>query len=179
MTRRERSDSIHTHVSLVADARNPLEWPEDAVSRMVRPEDDAIATRIFDRIATSRAKRDWRLFDSAMIAELAVVTVELDKLMLLVQKSGWVTSKQGRSGTVLTRTPLLDPIQHLSTRQINLSRALRITGLPTDARTVANAAVREKDIVPFGGPVSLLAQPDDRPPIEWTKMLSEENGDQN
>ena len=144
------------------DTSKRIEWPSLEVTRLPREEDAGRAEAIFDRIVTSRAPDDWRQHDPILIAHLANCTVELDKLLALVAKTGWVTAA-GKNGNQFTRTPLLDPIQHLTTRQLSLARALGITGSPTDAVTIeknakgastaANAIQGDDDIA------SLLAQP--------------------
>lgn len=120
---------------------------------------------IFDRIMTSRSPDDWREFDPILAANLATTTVELDKLLAIVAKAGWVV-QAGRNGTQFARSPLLDPIQHLTTRQLSLARALGITGAPADAVTIeknaktankASGTVAENDDI-----ASLLAQPTGR-----------------
>jgi hypothetical protein len=134
-TRRPPSNSLDAQIKSFADTKRRIEWPTVEVTRLPRPEDDEKAQAIFDRIITSRAPDDWRQHDPVFAAQLANVTVELDKLMALVAKTGWVT-QAGKHGTQFARTPLLDPIQHLTTRQLSLARALGLSGEPTDARTV-------------------------------------------
>lgn len=144
------------------DTKKRVEWPSLEVTRLPRQDDADRAQAIFDRIATSRAPDDWRQHDPILIAHLSNCTVELDKLLALVAKTGWVTSA-GKNGNQFTRTPLLDPIQHLTTRQLSLARALGLTGTPTDAVTVEkNAKGVAKAAGVFGGDdaiSSLLAQP--------------------
>ncbi len=160
MTRRARSDSVEAQIKAMADTQKRVEWPSLEVTRLPREEDADRAQSIFDRIITSRAPDDWRQHDPVMAAQLANCTVELDKLMAVVAKTGWVTSA-GKHGTQFTRTPLLDPIQHLTTRQMSLARALGITGSPTDAVTVeknAKGAAKANHAV-HDSIADLLAQP--------------------
>jgi hypothetical protein len=145
------------------DTAKRIEWPSIEVSRLPRPEDADRAQAIFDRIMTSRAYDDWRQHDPIMAASLANTSVELDKLMALTAKSGWVIGGGGKNGDKMLRTPLLDPIQHLTMRQLALARALGITGQPTDAKTVASnarLAATSREIVRKPGD-SLLAGFDD------------------
>lgn len=160
--RRARSDSADAQIKAMQDTKKRVEWPSLEVTRLPKEEDADRAQAIFDRIATSRAPDDWRQHDPILAAHLANCTVELDKLLTLVARTGWVTSA-GKNGTQFTRTPLLDPIQHLTTRQLALARALGLTGTPTDAVTIEkNAKGAARASVALGGDdaiASLLAQP--------------------
>lgn len=160
--RRSRSDSVEAQIKAMNDTKRRIEWPSLEVTRLPKEEDAERAQAIFDRIVTSRAPDDWRQHDPILVAHLSNATVELDKLLTLVSRTGWVTSS-GKSGTQFTRTPLLDPIQHLTTRQLSLARALGITGSPTDAVTVEKSAkgvAKAAATVQFNDGIgSLLAQP--------------------
>lgn len=161
--RRQRSDSVDAAIRAMADTKKRIEWPSLEVSRLPVKEDADRAQMIFDRISTSRAPDDWRQHDPILAANLANTTVELDKLLTQVAQNGWVIPA-GKHGTQMTRTPLLDPIQHLTNRQLALSRALGLTGAPTDSVTVEkNAKGARKAAAALQGDdelSSLLARPD-------------------
>jgi hypothetical protein len=114
-------------------------WPELEVSRLPRAEDEERAQAIVDRISSSRALEDWRQHDPVLIAQLAVVQVELDKIMVQLSAEGW-TTLGGKHRSTPVRSPLIGPARHLATRSLALARALGITGEPADADTVANRA---------------------------------------
>lgn len=136
--RRARSDSSYAAVQAFR-APKSLEWPSLEVTRLPAEADDKRAQAIFDRIATSRAPGDWRQHDPVLIAQLAIVQVQLDSTMQILATEGW-TTLGGKTGMTPIRSPHVDIAQHLSTRALALSRALGITGDPIDSRTVRKNA---------------------------------------
>ena len=141
MTRKSRSDSVTAATDAFRKAGASFVWPVDTVSKIVDEDKQGHAQRIADQIYQSRAAADWRPFDATQIAQLSIVTVDLDILQTMISQTGYVTRKEGSKGQqVLARNPLLDPIVQLQNRQITLARSLALTGAQTDGRTVANGA---------------------------------------
>mgnify|MGYP006863215067 CR=1 FL=1 len=141
MARKHRSDSVTSAAEAFRKTGASFVWPVDTVSKMADAAKQEHAQRIADQIYQSRAEADWRPFDATQIAQLAIVTVDLDILQTMISQTGYVTRKEGSKGQqVLARNPLLDPIVQLQNRQITLARSLALTGAQTDSRSVANAA---------------------------------------
>jgi hypothetical protein len=160
--RRPRSDSISASLAAHRAQRDgvPITWPTDAVTPLPNPADAERAMLIFERILSARAPEDHRDFDAVLAASLANCSIELDKLNSLVARAGWVVGGAGRNGDKITRSPLLDPITHLTQRQLALARSLGLSGLPTDAKVIAANGRLAKEVKKTAGMVgaeSLLA----------------------
>lgn len=155
--RRKRSDSAAAAIEAFRKDAPDVAWPAEEITPMRGEADRKHAERLFAKILRMRASGDWLPFDIVAAAELATVTVHLDKVMRTIDRTGWVT--QNDKGH-LSRTPLLDAVTHLSQRRLALARALGIV-TREDPRTVRNNAdLRDRTKVPDGSPLdALLARP--------------------
>jgi len=161
--RRSRTDSTTSATAAFQATQNSAEfvWPTETVTPMAHPEKQEHAMRIAQQIWASRAPQDWGDFQRTMIAQLAIVSVDLDQLQTMISQTGYVTRKSNSKGNpTVARNPLLDPIVQLSNRQITLSRSLGLTGAPADSKTIANRAAQHNETLSVVENISdLLATP--------------------
>ena len=82
----------------------------------------------------------------------------------ILSDSNYLVKREGKGGRmVASRSPLLDPAQHLSTRKLALARSLGLTGSATNPRGAAargqiyNQMTDERDGVGDGKATGLLA----------------------
>ena len=140
MARRQRSDSTTAAVKMTqqALAKPGFPWPQ----AWDLPSDEDKARRaqlIADDIYAVRPREEWTAAECNIIAELAIVSADLAVIQNLLSESNYLVKREGKGGRmVATRSPLLDPAQHLSTRKLALTRSLGLTGREHNPRN-ANA----------------------------------------
>lgn len=173
---RQSSRSVDEHVRLVRQGAAGVTWPA-AIDKMPRPADQARAEAIFEATAACRAYDDWRPSDWLLLAQFSVATTMLETLVAKIDSEGWTIEKEGRNGNLHSvKNPALDGLTHCTSRQLQLYRALGLTGAVADRRVVANAARRQgagMSAAFSGGHDSLLAQPDGGA-IDWVKALADQ-----
>lgn len=157
MARRAKSNSTQVAVQAFREAAQKPQWPAGDVTPLPDPEQAARALDLYLRTMTSRAPQDWRASDCALVAAFANASIQLDAMTVEITKQGW-TVPSARNPEIMTRNPLLDAVQHLTTRQLSLARAIGVSGLPTDARTVRGGAkaANHARAVMFNDPHSLV-----------------------
>ena len=132
--RKLRSDSVTAQVAMAQTANIQFEWP----STWDLPEDTTKAERaklIADDIWSARPPNEWSAAERNIIAELAIVSADLAAIQKMLSDSNYLVKREGKGGRmVATRSPLLDPAQHLSTRKLALARSLGLTGSATNPR---------------------------------------------
>lgn len=154
MPRKLRSDSLTAQVETTqtAMAEIAFEWPgswdlpEDAEKR-------AKVLALCDDVWNGRDPRDWRETDGNIIAEFALVSIDLSETQTILSECNYLIEKEGRGGKIIkTRHPLMDAAQHLTTRRMALARSLALTGAAATPRNVrqrgqdiANARRGDKD----------------------------------
>ena len=139
MPRKLRSDSVTSQIAMAQKPGVQFEWPE-AWDLPSDPEKAERAKRIADDIWASRPPGEWSAFEVNIIAELAVVSADLAAINKILSDTNYLIKREGKNGRmVASRSPLLDPAQHLSTRKLALSRSLGLTGSAANPR---NAGAR-------------------------------------
>jgi hypothetical protein len=136
--RKQRSDSIAGELTAHLEARlpDPLYWPQD-VALPVDVEDARKAKVIFSELQHGRNHSYWRPHHARMLAEYALLTGQIDKLMALVLKTGAVT--QGKNGH-LTRSPLLDAMSMMVSQRAQLLKSLGLIGARAEEDSAAKSA---------------------------------------
>ena len=162
---RLRSDSTTVAVAAAQAAKkgeSRFQWP----STWQLPDDTAKAEnalRAADDIWALRPPAEWSQAEVSIIAELAILSADLSAIQKILSDTNYLVRREGKGGQMIaTRSPLLDPAQHLSTRRLALSRSLGLTGSATNPRGAgARAQVFNQFADTLGGPdgaFSLLAQ---------------------
>ena len=135
--RKLRSDSIAAQIAMAQTAQKSdvqFTWPET----WDLPDDPAKAERaklIADDIWSTRPPGEFSAFEVNIIAELATVSADLAAINKILSDTNYMVKREAKGGRmVATRSPLLDPAQHLSTRKLALSRSLGLTGSATNPR---------------------------------------------
>jgi hypothetical protein len=108
--RKPRSDSITTAVSAAKLARDeqPFLWP-DHIELPANENDRDIALGTFAALQAAREPRWWRPHHRDSLAELSLLMGERQKLIMLLTKTGAMTTQNGRQ----TRSPVLDALSQL------------------------------------------------------------------
>ena len=108
--RKPRSDSITTAVAAHKLARQevPFTWPDHIELPSNEVERD-IALNTFAAIQMARDPRYWRPHTRDAIAELSLLLGQRQKLIMLLTKTGTMTTQNGRP----TRSPVLDALSQL------------------------------------------------------------------
>lgn len=138
MPRKLRSDSLTAQVETAqtAMAEIAFEWP----GSWDLPQDEAKRAKVLalcDDVWLGRDPRDWRETDSNIIAEFALVSIDLSETQTVLSECNYLITKEGRGGReIQTRHPLMDAAQHLTTRRMALARSLAITGAAATPRNV-------------------------------------------
>ena len=163
MPRKLRSDSITSQVAMAQTSSIQFEWPET----WDLPEDATKAERaklIADDIWSARPPNEWSAAERNIIAELSVVSADLAAIQKILSDSNYLVKREGKDGRmVASRSPLLDPAQHLSTRKLALARSLGLTGSAANPRGAAargqvfNQISNDRDGVDDGRATGLLA----------------------
>ena len=163
MPRKLRSDSITAQIAMAQTSSIQFEWPET----WDLPDDPAKAERaklVADDIWSCRPPSEWSAAERSLIAELAIVTADLAAIQKILSDSNYLVKREGKGGRmVASRSPLLDPAQHLSTRKLALSRSLGLTGSAANPRgagaraQVFNQMMDGTDGVDDGKAMGLLA----------------------
>ena len=134
---RLRSDSTTVAVAAAQAAKKgesrfkwPLTWqlPDD-------PEKAENALRAADDIFALRPPPEWSQAEISIIAELAILSADLSVIQKILSDTNYLVKREGKGGRmVASRSPLLEPAQHISTRRLALSRSLGLTGSATNPR---------------------------------------------
>ena len=108
--RKPRSDSITTAVAAAKLARDeqPFLWP-DNIYLPANENDRDIALGTFAALQAAREPRWWRPHHRDSLAELALLLGQRQKLIMLLTKTGSMTTQNGRP----TRSPVLDALSQL------------------------------------------------------------------
>ena len=95
-----------------------------------------------DDVWLGRDPRDWRETVSNIIAEFALVSIDLSETQTVLSECNYLITKEGRGGReIQTRHPLMDAAQHLTTRRMSLARSLALTGAAATPRNVRQRSV--------------------------------------
>ena len=143
MPRKLRSDSLTAQVETAqtAMAEIAFEWP----GSWDLPQDEAKRAKVLalcDDVWLGRDPRDWRETDSNIIAEFALVSIDLSETQTVLSEYNYLITKEGRGGReIQTRHPLMDAAQHLTTRRMSLARSLALTGAAATPRNVRQRSV--------------------------------------
>lgn len=124
--RKTRSDTVAGAIEAhqAAQMPDPLQWPTD-VALPVALEDERKAKLIFSEVQAGRNRSHWRPHHARQVAEYALLTGQIDKLMAFVIEHGPTT--KGPSGHV-TRSPALDAMSMLTSQRNQLTKALGLIG---------------------------------------------------
>ena len=108
--RKPRSDSVSTAVSAAKLARQevPFLWP-DHIELPANENDRDIALGTFAALQSAREPRWWRPHHRDSLAELSLLMGQRQKLIMLLTKTGTMTTQNGRP----TRSPVLDALSQL------------------------------------------------------------------
>ena len=166
MPRKLRSDSVTAQIAMAQTSQRldmQFEWP----STWDLPDDVEKAERaklVADDVWSTRPPNEWSPVERNLIAELAIITADLAAIQKILSDSNYLVKREGKGGRmVASRSPLLDPAQHLSTRKLALARSLGLTGSATNPRGAAargqvyNQMTDERDGVGDGKAMGLLA----------------------
>ena len=166
MPRKLRSDSLTSQVAMAQTSQRAdmqFEWPET----WDLPDDAEKAERaklVADDVWSTRPPNEWSPVERNLIAELAIITADLAAIQKILSDSNYLVKREGKGGRmVASRSPLLDPAQHLSTRKLALARSLGLTGSATNPRGAAargqiyNQMTDHRDGVADGKAHGLLA----------------------
>jgi len=122
--------------SQTAMAEIAFEWP----GSWDLPQDEAKRAKVLalcDDVWNGRDPRDWRETDSNIVAEFALVSIDLAETQAVLSECNYLITKEGRGGReIQTRHPLMDAAQHLTTRRMALARSLALTGAAATPRNV-------------------------------------------
>ena len=121
--RKPRSDSITTAVAAAQLARQevPFLWP-DHIDLPANENDRDIALGTFAALQAAREPRWWRPHHRDSLAELSLLLGQRQKLIMLLTKTGPMTTQNGRA----TRSPVLDALSQI---QSIVSQSLKPLGI--------------------------------------------------
>ena len=108
--RKPRSDSITTAVAAAKLAREevPFVWPSH-VELPANENDRDIALGTFVQLQMAREPRWWRPHHRDSLAELSLLLGQRQRLIVLLTKTGPMTTQNGRA----LRSPILDALSQL------------------------------------------------------------------
>lgn len=124
--RKTRADTIAGSIEAhrAAQLPDPLTWPAD-VALPAAPDDERKVKTIFSEVQAGRNRNHWKPHHSRQVAEYALLTGQIDKLMAFVIEHG--PTHKGPSGHV-SRSPALDAMSMLTSQRNQLTKALGLVG---------------------------------------------------
>ena len=135
--RKTRVDTVAGAINAHSEAQlpDPLQWPQD-VALPAAEEDARKAKIIFSEVQAGRNRNHWKPHHARQVAEYALLTGQIDKLMAVVIQTGPVT--RGINGH-LTRSPILDAMSMLTSQRNQLTKALGLIGIRAEQDSDAKA----------------------------------------
>jgi hypothetical protein len=142
--RKTRSDTVAGSLEAhrAAQLPDPLTWPQD-VALPAAPDDERKVKTIFSEVQAGRNRNHWRPHHSRQVAEYALLTGQIDKLMAFVIEHG--PTAKGPSGHV-TRSPALDAMSMLTSQRNQLTKALGLIGQRAEQDNDAKAQNGARDV---------------------------------
>jgi hypothetical protein len=134
--RKARIDSVEAVVAAHSKKVERIRWPSE-VARLSNPTDKRASSAYFRKIISARAVEHWRQIDIVSAAQLANLHVNYNKTASQLDVEGYIVAG--------ARNPAFDVSEKLLMQINRMSRALSLTGMPTDKATIANAKKSEQE----------------------------------
>lgn len=141
MARKQPSNSVNAALAAhqKASTINGFEWGQSGIQPLAEEHDRNVAQGFADQIYMARTEEHWQPHDFILIAQLANYLAEIERCAAQLREADYVVTKEGKSGLIQSRHPLLDVVGYLSQCASRIIAQLSIS-LKTPAVVVRNNA---------------------------------------